>query len=114
MLKKLRNKLKSISTAQKEIAVKAGLREATISDFLREKIALNGDTIDKLLKSNNINIFFDSKLIETQFVIINKKKYKVSDFYKGTQILLCFGAADSCTQAIVCEKKNKSIHLLIF
>ena len=107
MLSTIKAAIKKHSNNNAEFAKEVGIREATLSEFLNEKVNINFDTLSKIMKGANLEIAEKKPniLIELDFVIIKGEKYKIHDYYdKKRKIIFCFGSSSTTYQGIIVKK----------
>jgi len=103
ILEKIKQKIKSKSTME-SYAEKVGVRRATLSDFLHQKVDIRVTTLNKIIEPLGLDIMekLPGKLIHVESVHYKEKKYKEGEkFSKGNKIVFCFGCTKTTYQAIL-------------
>lgn len=114
MLSFIKRKIKARGT-QKLFAKEIGMRQATLSDFLKGKADVKLSTFTKIIDHSGLEIAEKrpNVLITVQSVILDGKTYKAGDLYKGGVITLCFGSTGTSYQGIVKTGYGNKLELII-
>ena len=93
-----------------------GIRQATLYDFLNQKIDIKLPTLMRIIEPLGMNILEEmpDNFIEVQSVYLKGKAYKKGKKYKGKEVILCFGNPDTTYEGILLKDKDGAFTLKVF
>ena len=93
-----------------------GIRQATLSNFLNGKVGVQLPTLMKIIEPVGMDILekMPDNFIEVECVFLDDKKLKKGQKYKGKDIVLCFGTAETTYQGILMKDKREFYTLKMF
>ncbi len=114
MLDLIKEAIKKLGT-HKNFAEEAGVREATLSEFLNKKTDIKFSTFEKIIHTAGLEVACKepNKLMQTDYTIIDGVSYHVGDFVSDeVRVLFCFGSTHTTKQGAVLENTKTGDHYL--
>jgi hypothetical protein len=93
-----------------------GIRQATLYDFLNQKIDIKLPTLMRIIEPLNMNILenMPDTFIEVDAVYLGNKTIKKGQTYKKKEVVVCFGNTDTTYQGILLKGKDDLFTLKVF
>ena len=93
-----------------------GIRQATLYDFLNEKIEVKLPTLIKIIEPLGMGIVekMPDNFMPIDTVYLDGKTFKKGNKYKRKEIVLCFGNPDTSYQGMLLKGKDDLFTLKMF
>lgn len=113
MREKIRKKIESESDIR-EFCKKNNIREATVYDFLNNKINTTVRNVEEIMKALDLEVAekLPNKFFEVKSILYEGSTYHKGDKFEGKTIVLCFGSNGTSYQSLLL-RTNIGMHLKV-